>query len=161
MPGWEHHYPYVVSVKVVDMGWNDILREVKRSKGREVAVGILTGSVNAEGENIAAYASKNEFGSGNVPSRPFMRIAFDENVDKIGQDFVAQAKQVYTGKRTADQALTVIGIKHADRIKNVITGRDIPPELSPVTVAKKGSTKTLVDTGAMVSAVQISVRGRR
>jgi len=150
-----------VSVKVVDKGWSDILREVKRSKGREVAVGILSGSVNSEGENIAEYASKNEFGGGGTPSRPFMRIAFDENTDKIGKDFTTQAKQMYTGRRTADQALTVIGIKHADRIKNVITGRDIPPPLSPVTVAKKGSTKTLVDTGAMVSAVQISVRGRR
>lgn len=147
-------------VKVIDRGWDGILREAKRAQGREVAVGILAGSENAEGENIAEYAVKNEFGAGNVPSRPFMRIAFDESVADIERDFAKQGKALFAGQRTADQCLTVIGLKHADRIKNVITGRDIPPPLSPVTVEKKGSTKTLVDTGAMVSAVQISVRSR-
>lgn len=147
------------NAKVIDRGWDKIRHEVLRAKGREVAVGILAGSANAEGESIAEYATKNEFGYG-VPSRPFMRIAFDESKGAITADFVAQGKSLYAGRRTADQCLTIIGQKHADRIKNVITGRQIPPPLSPITVALKGSDKTLVDTGAMVGAVQISVRAR-
>ena len=150
-----------MSVKIIDHGWGRIKREVARAKGREVAVGILAGSVNNDGESIAEYASKNEFGYANVPSRPFMRIAFDENKANISKDFTKQSEELYSGKRTVDQALTVIGLKHADRIKNVITERDIPPPLSPVTVALKGSTKTLVDTGAMANSVQISVRKRQ
>lgn len=148
------------NAKVIDRGWDKIRREVSRARGREVAVGILAGSVNAEEETIAEYAAKNEFGYGPVPSRPFMRIAFDESAGAITADFVAQGKALYAGRRTADQCLTIIGQKHADRIKNVVTGRQIPPPLSPVTIARKGSAKTLVDTGAMVSAVQISIRAR-
>ncbi len=152
------------SVKVIDRGWNNIARELKKAKGREVAVGILEGSQN-DGQSIAEYATHNEFGSddgAHPPSRPFMAISFDENVTKIDDDFKRQSKAMVEGKRTADQALTIIGQKHAARIQTTITGRNILPRLAESTIrAKKGSTKTLVDTGAMASAVQISIRGRQ
>ena len=66
-----------------------------------------------------------------------------------------------TGKTTAAAALTIIGQKHVTRIKKTITGRNILPALAPSTIAaKKGSSKTLVDTGAMVNAVQIELRNK-
>lgn len=145
-----------------DLGWKKIKAEIARAQGMEVAVGILEGEKNPEdGASIAEYATYNEFGTENIPSRPFMAMSFDENVAAISKDFDQQGRAMAQGKRTADQALTVIGMKHAARIQNVITGRNILPALSPRTIAaKKGSTKTLVDTGAMTNAVQISVRGR-
>ena len=150
----------MANVQDIDRGWNNIVRELEKAKGMEVAVGILEGSQN-EGTSIAEYASYNEFGTDDVPSRPFMAMSFDENVAEINSDFQRQSKRLVTGEVTAEQALTIIGQKHAGRVQNVITGRDIAPALAPSTIAaKKGSTKTLVDTGAMVNAVQIEIRGR-
>lgn len=144
-----------------DLGWKAIKREVERAQRREVAVGILQGSTDSEGTSIAEYATYNEFGTGDVPSRPFMAMSFDENVAAINSDFQRQSKRLVAGEVTADQALTIIGQKHAGRVQNTITGRNILPALAPSTVAaKKGSTKTLVDTGAMANAVQIEIRGR-
>ena len=143
-----------------DLGWKAIKRELERAKGREVAVGILQGSVDSEGASIAEYATYNEFGTDDVPSRPFMAMSFDENKADIETDFTRQSKAIVEGKRTADQALTVIGQKHAARVQNTITGRDITPKLADSTIKAKGSTKTLVDTGAMTNAVQIELRGR-
>lgn len=143
-----------------DLGWKAIKRELERAKGREVAVGILQGSVDSEGASIAEYATYNEFGTDDVPSRPFMAMSFDENKADIEADFNRQSKAIVEGKRTADQALTVIGQKHAARVQNTITGRDITPKLADSTIKAKGSTKTLVDTGAMTNAVQIELRGR-
>ena len=149
------------AVKDIDRGWNNIVRELEKAKGMEVAVGILEGSQN-EGESIAEYATYNEFGTDDIPSRPFMATSFDENVAEINSDFKRQADAMVQGKRTANEALTVIGQKHAGRIQTTITGRNFLPRLAPSTVAaKKGSTKTLVDTGAMANAVHISIRGRR
>lgn len=149
-----------MTVRDVDRGWKAIKREMKRAEGREVAVGILEGSVD-EGESIAQYAAHNEFGTENIPSRPFMAISFDENRGAITKDFDRETAKLVTGKTTADAALTVIGQKHAGRIQKTITGRDILPRLADSTVrAKKGSTKTLVDDGAMVNAVQIELRRR-
>jgi hypothetical protein len=144
-----------------DLGWKAIKREVERAQRREVAVGILQGSTDSEGASIAEYATYNEFGTEDVPSRPFMAISFDENVAAINSDFNRQSKRLVAGEVTAEQALTIIGQKHAGRVQNTITGRNILPALAPSTIAaKKGSTKTLVDTGAMTNAVQIEVRGR-
>ena len=144
-----------------DLGWQAIRRELERAKDREVAVGILQGSVDSEGVSIAEYATYNEFGTDDVPSRPFMAMSFDENKADIEADFNRQGKAMVEGRRTADQALTVIGQKHAARVQNTITGRDITPKLADSTVKAKGSTKTLVDTGAMTNAVQIELRGRQ
>ena len=144
-----------------DLGWKAIKREVERAQRREVAVGILQGSNDSEGASIAEYATYNEFGTEDVPSRPFMAMSFDENVAAINSDFQRQSKRLVTGEVTAEQALTIIGQKHAGRVQNTITGRNILPALAPSTIAaKKGSTKTLVDTGAMANAVQIEIRGR-
>lgn len=149
-----------MSVRDIDRGLKGILSELNRAKKLEVAIGLLEGSVN-DGESIAQYAAYNEFGTEDIPSRPFMAMSFDENKQAINKDFETQSRALVAGKRTANQCLTIIGQKHADRVKTVITGRDITPRLAASTVkAKKGSTKTLVDSGAMVNAVQISVRGR-
>jgi hypothetical protein len=151
-----------MTTRDTDLGLQAIKREMIRAGQREVAVGILMGAKDGEGASIAEYASHNEYGTESIPARPFMAMTFDESVSAIDADFLRQTRAVATGKRTADQALTVIGQKHADRVKNTISSRDIAPKLADSTVARKkqNSTKTLVDTGAMLNAVQISVRGR-
>ena len=144
----------------IDRGWNAIKREVEKAQGQIVAVGILSGSAN-DGVSIAEYATYNEYGTKNIPSRPFMAMSFDEGRPEIDADFKRHGDLLVTGKTTAQAALTIIGQKHVTRIKKTITGRNIPPPLSPKTVArKKGSSKTLVDTGAMVNAVQIELRNK-
>jgi len=144
-----------------DLGWKAIKREMLKAKTLEVAVGILEGAKNGEGASIAEYATHNEFGTDKIPERPFMRTAFDESKEKISQDMNRQGERMAMGQSTARDALKTIGQRHASRIQNVITGRNFLPRLSPQTVkAKKGSEKTLVDTSAMVNAVQISVRAR-
>jgi HK97 gp10 family phage protein len=147
---------------VVDKGYAKIIAELKAAAKLEVAVGVHEGAENSEsGASIAEYGAFNEFGTDSgTPERPFMRTAFDENQSQIKSDCERQINAVATGKRTARQALTVIGQKHADRIKAVIRGRNFLPRLARSTVAaKKGSTKTLVDTGALIDAVHPVVRG--
>lgn len=151
----------MAAVKDIDRGYKKIIRELEKAKEMEVAVGILEGSTN-DGLSIAEYASYNEFGTDNIPARPFMATTFDENLSQIDADFKRQSGEMIKGNRTANEALTVIGQKHAGRIQKTITNRNFMPKLADRTIrAKKGSTKTLVDTGAMVSAVQISIRGRK
>ena len=144
-----------------DLGWKKIKQELEVASRLEVAVGLLQGDKNCEGVQIAEYAAYNEFGTDTIPSRPFMRTAFDENHGDIQADIERQSARLTSGKVSAHAALTIIGQKHASRIQNTITGRDFLPRLSPETVRrKKGSEKTLVDTSAMVNAVKISVRSK-
>lgn len=149
-----------MSVQEIDRGWKAIKVELQKANALEVAVGILEGSEN-NGQSIAEYAAANEFGTDKMPSRPFTAVSFDENKKAIEQDFRRLYAQITEGKQTTQNALVIAGQKHAERVKKTITGRDFLPKLKPATVkAKKGSTKTLVDTGAMVNSVKISVRSK-
>jgi HK97 gp10 family phage protein len=148
-----------MAVKILDRGYKQIKEQLRILRTKEVAVGVLEGSVNKDQISIAEYAAYNEFGTEKIPSRPFMAMAFDENVNNIERNLKTQYGKVLRGQATTDQALTTIGLQHAKRIQKTITGRDILPKLKDATIRrKKGSTKTLVDTGALVNAIQVSVR---
>lgn len=147
------------NVLVIDHGFNAILRELQKVDKLDVAIGVQE-NANANGQTIAEYAAYNEFGTNKIPSRPFMRIAFDRNRSEIDADFDRVGGQILTGQYSAQQALTVLGIKQTDRIKNTISGQNIPPPLSAYTVAQKGDSKTLVDTGAMINSITFVLKQR-
>jgi len=147
-----------MAVKDIDRGWNRFVREIEKARTMEVAVGIFEGSRNAEGESIAEYATYNELGTDKIPARPFMALSVDRNKAAIVKNMDSSAARITTGASTIHKELNRLGAQHTARVQATITGPDIPPPLSPVTVARKGSTKTLVDTGAMTNAVTWELR---
>lgn len=141
-----------------DIGLKRIIAELQKAKTVEVAVGILeSAGANAEGVTIAEYAACNEYGTERIPSRPFMRTSFDENINAISADLDRGYDDVKSGKATVYSALNKVGEKHQDRIKNKILS-NIPPENAPATIEKKKSSRTLIDTGAMKDSVRYLVR---
>ena len=128
-------------VKDIDRGYKAIMREIDRANNAFVDVGIFEGARNPEtNTSVAEYATYNEFGTATIPARPFMAISFDENIGQITKDARA-------------------GMGRITRIQRTIKGRDILPKLSESTIAAKGSTKTLVDTGVMVNSVTFAIKG--
>lgn len=149
------------SVTIIDHGWERIQREVRAAERLEVAIGIHEGARNGEGKSIAQYGAENEFGTSRIPSRPFMAQSFEENISKINDDFLQQTQaMVGLTFRSAQDCLTIIGIKQSDRIKNKITS-NMPPRNAPETIAgKRGSSSTLIDTSAMINSIHPVVRNR-
>lgn len=144
-----------------DLGLNRILSEMDRVGRKEVVIGVLEGSVDGEGMSIAEYASANEYGTDDIPARPANAMAFDQNEKALAVVIGQQHKRVIDGRATADVALTFVGSWFKAKVQHMITNVDILPALSPSTIAaKKGSTKTLVDSGAYANAIQIEVRNR-
>ena len=149
----------MVSVSDIDKGWAALKSELLKAKDARVDTGILRGSQTKDGEAIADYAAINEYGSAHIPSRPFMAMSFDENKKEISSDINKEYDRILKGASSVETALIIIGQKHADRIKRTITDRNILPRLSEHTIAaKKGSAKTLVDTGALANAVHFSIK---
>jgi hypothetical protein len=64
---------------------------------------------------------------------------------------------VLGGTMTIDQLLTEIGKRARDAVKKAISDGDYAP-LSPRTVAAKGSSVPLIDTGTMMRSVTFEVR---
>lgn len=143
-----------------DLGLRRFLRELETARNVEVVIGIQEGSTNsATNATIAEYGMANEFGTQNIPERSFMRTAFDETRPKIVQQIDRQYGRVQAGEITMRTALGLIGEYHQrDIVRKIDT--NIPPPNAPETIARKGSSHTLIDTGAMRSSIRYIMRPR-
>lgn len=104
----------------------------------------------------------NEFGTrggasgggwgGPIPERPFMRNALRNNSRKYTAALAKSAQQILRGEVAVSTVLSKLGIMAQGDIQQEITSLNSPPN-SPVTIALKGSSKPLIDTGAMRQAV--------
>lgn len=128
-------------------------RIVKPAHGVEIKVGVLEGDEQHGDDDltILELATIHEFGTDNIPARSFIRGWFDENQDAIRavllQEFrkeVESGDYLAAGERVVLWAVASIQKRIADRI---------PPPLDPKTIARKGSSVPLIDTGVLRSSI--------
>jgi len=143
-------------VKDTDKGLKRFMQEMQTARTAYVTVGVHEGERSLDGANIAEYAAANEYGTENIPSRPAFRTAFDENVVAIQKDMAGLVNMAKRGGSVIE-GLRVVGEKHQQRIQRTIKGRDFLPKLAESTVRAKGSTKTLIDSGAEVNSIRYVV----
>lgn len=137
-----------------DQGWGRILRETRKAKSSGVKVGVLSGAGEyPDGPDIVMIAAANEFGSDNVPARPFMRGAADEHRQDINLTKERLWTQVLRGRLTVEQALGMLGSYHQGQVQEYMTALDTPPN-APRTVAEKGDDNPLIDTGRLRRSIE-------
>lgn len=122
------------------------------------------GAQREEGQvlTLVEVAAVNEYGSedGRVPERSFLRSTFDAKKTKIGQQLAAGLDKIILGRGTTDDLLGRVGLKlAADSVETINAG--VPPPNAPATVARKGSTHTLIDTGRLRQSIDHEVRRGR
>ena len=142
--------------KDIDKGFKAFRAELQRAKNATVEIGIHEDKYN-NGLSVSEYAAYNEFGTIDIPERSFMRSTFDEKQSQINADMAKRYQQVKDGKIGVHRALSLIGERHAQDIQDKI-GSIIQPANSAVTIARKGSTKTLIDTGVMRQSIRYVVK---
>ena len=101
---------------------------------------------------VADVATFNEFGTSRTPQRSFIRAWFDESQDFIQKTLQSQLKLVLAGKLEADTAAERIALVFEGSMKKRIS-RGVPPPNSPVTIARKGSSKPLIASGQLRNAI--------
>ena len=129
----------------------------------QMNVGILAGATNSENnELIAPYAAANEFGTRDIPARPFMRNTV---ADKSGEWADTLGKLISRKPATPkgiNSAFSVLGEVMVQDIRDTIE-KIVPPPNAEHTVelkTKKGRanpTQTLVDSGSMQKAVNFEI----
>ena len=128
----------------------------------EIVVGVHASEANmthGEGLTVGDIATIHEFGApaANIPQRSFIRAWYDERQAFITSTLRTQAAQVAAGKRTLEQAAERIALAFEGDVKQRIL-RNIPPPLTPATIARKGSSLALVDTGQLRNAIRAKVK---
>lgn len=143
-----------MTTKDIDKGYKRIISQLMALDGEAAIVGVFGGEYNADGVEIAEYAIDNEFGTEKIPSRPAFRISFDSNIDKINEENKHLIGDMISRKGGPRGLLAKVGENHKKRIFDTITKQQIYPTLHPITIAKKGHDKTLVDSGALAMSIK-------
>lgn len=125
-------------------------------------VGIMGEKAQAEHNGITnvELAAIHEFGApaAGIPARSFLRASLRARLDEIRPVQEMVAKAVVHGNMDAERGAGLIGAKGAAVVKRYITDGQVTPPDSPQTVARKGSSQTLVDTGQLLGAVSWEVQ---
>ena len=129
-----------------------LLREAGKGGVSGVKVGFFSTAKYGDkrGTPVAAVAAWNEFGTKNIPERPFFRNALAESERGVSNIL---AKGIDTKKMVVDERLAGrVGAYVQGEIQESITALKEPPN-APETVRRKGSSDPLLDTETLRNSV--------
>ena len=113
---------------------------------------------SGKAENGASYvdiATWNEYGTGRIPSRPFIRISADTNKAAWAKMAQQCVNDVIDGDSPRDAA-QVVGHRMVEDIRKVFGSSELKAN-APSTIRKKGRNEPLVDSGEMRRRVNFRV----
>lgn len=154
----------------MDLGFDEIVNQILETERKQILIGVQEGSITKvqskngntqkAGLNIAQYAAENEFGTDRIPERSFMRTAFDSNINNIEEVASKEIGLVIDTAQTLDRAYQRIGLYVQSLVQIKIRDIRSPPN-SPATIAKKKSSKPLIDFGQMIASIRYAIKKAR
>ena len=94
---------------------DNYLKELERAVDTSVKVGLPSDKVGSEvygaGVTIMQVGAQHEYGTEKMPSRSFLRMPFDLKRDEINKFIGLQFKTVLEDKRSANDAMELVGVK--------------------------------------------------
>jgi hypothetical protein len=124
-------------------------------KAETLRVGFLEGGTYPDGTSVPMVAAIQEYGSPQrkIPSRPYFRNMINEKSPGWAN---AITKALQNTNYNAEDALRIMGEGIASQLRESIRKFDSVP-LSPVTIAKKGFDKQLIDTSVMLNSIDYEI----
>lgn len=158
-----------VSVKSKGDSFDDMIQRLKTIDGKGVEVGVLKGEhkwlagIHEYGCNIQITPKMRAYLRGrglylkkttthiHIPERAFLRTGYDQNCGEVAKKAAKMGADVVAGKMTARGCCQAVGMELASKIKD--HARGMPPGNHSFTVANKGSSTSLVDSGDMIGGI--------
>jgi len=166
-----------MSLKITDkdMGMKALIDQMKAAgKKPYVKIGILssTGSMSKKSSNRKSKSALtvldvgvyNEFGTKDIPQRPFIRTTYDEKKESWFSTIRSLSAVMISGKITAKKILGIVGLQAvADTKKTIKSTHPSWPPNKPSTIKRKKSSKPLIDTGQLINSIQhqVDMMGRK
>lgn len=146
--------------------WNELLARAHGLERLHVRVGVIgsKGGDALDGESgftLVELAAVHEFGTedGRIPARAPIQTTF---YLRAKQELITMqaklARAIITQKMDPKRAMGILGSWGANAIKKTITdGVGLPPPNAASTIARKGSSRPLVDTGMLKAAYSYEI----
>lgn len=137
------------------------LRQIRERlmKNSGVLVGLPAGTGSYEdGAPIAVIGAVHEFGSadGRIPERSFLRVPLRQNAEDFKSVWRAQISKVVEGELSMHQVMSQLGAR-AVAVSQEAISEGIAPGNAESTKKRKGSSKPLIDTGALRQSITFIV----
>ncbi|MBA3833610.1 MAG: hypothetical protein H0X34_17305 [Chthoniobacterales bacterium] len=141
-----------------DSGYKALQKRIlATAKGKRVTVGVHEAegaAAEGDGPTVLDVAEWNEFGTDTIPERSFIRGWCDENVDQNKTLMRKLSAALLSGKiPTVEAALNRFGLVAVAGIQARIRA-GIAPENAASTIAKKGSSTPLIDSGTLWTSIK-------
>lgn len=149
-------------IRDTDNGYKALLaRLLKASKGTTLTVGVheAEGAEIDEGGDatVLDVATFNEFGTESIPRRSFIADWADENADQHREMIRKSMAAVAKGQLpSVEVALERLGLQFVGEVQRRIKA-GISPDNAPETIAAKGSSLPLVDSGQLFTSITSQV----
>ncbi len=130
-------------------GLTELLKRME-SDHASVLIGVPAGAQEPDGTSSAMVAATNEFGSPerNIPERPVLRQGGRRAMREMDKSNETLMHSVIDGKRTLEQAVDLMGVMAVGIVKREFVDPQPPFQPNaPATIARKKSTRPLIDTG--------------
>lgn len=148
-----------------------LIQEIEYLSKHSVEIGILAVDKERKGSNnevtILEYAVYNEFGTKDIPARPFIRNAIESNEEVLNKYIEKRMEEVLDSKITGRVALMQIG-KYIRGliIQSIATATSWATPLSSKTLKaklKKGSNndKTLIEDRFLIRSIRYQIVSKK
>ena len=117
-----------------------------------VRVGVLENATYPDGTPVAMVAFWNEYGTKRSPVRAFFRTTVSENK----KNWVLSVQNLMKMHNDPKKVMGLIGVHMQEQIVQSINTWSDPPN-SAYTIAKKGSSKPLIETEVLVGSISFEV----
>jgi hypothetical protein len=144
-----------------DLGLAKIIRETGKLDGAILEVGISAdeGSHDESGGNltVAQVGLFHEVGTRTIPARPWLSTAIDDNQNQINAMIKDTVESALDGEDLG-RRMRLDGERTLKMVQGKLRNGDPRwPSLAPGTIAKKGSSKPLIDTGQLIQSQSYKV----
>lgn len=145
----------------------ELLERIAVFNDLEEVVGLFGSSgdapSSAAGLSMAELGAVHEYGTddGHIPARPWVSVGAEMAANEVEKMFAEGLDAVLDGKLTPGELLDRAGLLVETEIKDYASNPTTPPPPNaPATIARKGSSNPLIDTGRMVGSVTHANRKR-
>ena len=141
-------------------GGDNVMRKLQnavRDTGVQgVEIGFFSSARYPDGTPVAAVAAWQEWGTEHIPERPFKRASIKKISAELRPELCRYQNNIDPETMSVHRQLAdLLGAQGAGIIQDTIADGSFSPNPpnAPATVARKGSSRTLIDTGRMRQSV--------
>lgn len=137
--------------------------QLKKAKDMGIYVGLpkekIGGKIYKSGSTVVEVGARHEYGEG-VPQRSFLRAPFAVKKKELDASLLTAFRKVADGKADAKTALDLVGVRAQVISQSAFDNNGFGSwkAISAATVAQKGSSKPLIDTGTLRASITWVVR---